>query len=586
MKFLRNVLSTVVGVFLSIILLFIFFFAFMAIVSAIGGDGTVKVKEKSILKLDLDRLIKDHAYAVSPFEESFGFADPTMGLDDIVQAIEYAETDERIKGISIQDGFVIAGIAQTKAIRDALLKFKESGKFIYAYGDFYSQKDYYLGSAADSIFINPQGEMDFRGLSSEVIYLKDLQEKSGIKMEVIRHGKYKSAVEPFLENEMSEANREQISVFLQSIWNEMLAEIGDSRSLSTQQLNEIADELGARSPELAIENRIIDGVSYMDEYEALLRKASDIEEDDDLRMVSIKDYIKKAKPDTDLDASKIAILYAQGEIMYAKGDEDIIGQVTMTKAIRKIKEDEDIKAVVLRVNSPGGSALASELIWREIELLKEEKPVIVSMGNVAASGGYYIACNADKIVAEPTTITGSIGVFGTLPNLKGLADKIGMNAEQVGTNERASGYSLFEPLSDDFRSYVKEGIEDIYSTFLKRVADGRGMTVAEVDSIAQGRVWAGTDAIKNGLVDELGGLDVALKLAAEAADLEEYRTVDYPKFKKDFFQELSASPLAKAKEKMIKEEIGDEAYEVLHRLKAISRQKGIQARLPFEINIK
>ncbi len=590
MKFLRNVLAVVIGFFIAIGILFVLFFLFVGIASALGESDTVNVEEGSILKLNLNKMVKDHTPKKDPIQEAFGLGDPTVGLDQLVSSIDHAATDDNIKGISIRDNNMLAGMAQTEAIRDALLRFKESGKFIYSYANYYSQKGYYLNSVADSIFLNPVGTMDFRGLAAEVMYYKDFQEKTGLKMEVIRHGKYKSAVEPYLDNKMSDANREQISELLESVWANLLENIGESRGLSTEALNLIADSLRARTPELALKHKLIDGIIYSDAYQDVFKNTLGLSDDDDLNVVEIEDYIKYAKLNNKPKKveDKVAIVYAQGEILYGKGNENYIAQGIFREAFHKIAEDEDIKAVVLRVDSPGGNALTSELILHDLEELNKEKPVVVSMGDVAASGGYYIACQADRIIAEPNTITGSIGVFGTIPNAAGLAEKIGINAEQVGTNAQSDAYSFFEPMSPEFRAFVKEGIEETYDIFLDRVAKGRNMTVAEVDSVAQGRVWTGSDAVKIGLVDELGGLDLAMERAAELAEIEEYKTVSYPKYKKDLkemFEGFGTITLGTSKESIIREEIGDQAYEVLQQWKKFSAQKGIQARLPFEINI-
>ena len=590
MKFLRSVLAAIVGFFIAMGILFVLFFLFLGVMSSLGESETVTVREGSVLNLNVNRLVKDHTPKADPLEEALGLKDPVVGLDQLLNAIEYATEDDKIKGISIRENNMLAGLAQTKAVRDALLKFKESGKFIYAYGNFYSQRQYYLNSVADSIFLNPVGEMDFRGLATEIMYYKDFQEKTGLKMEVIRHGKYKSAVEPYLENEMSEANREQISELLESVWNTMLEEISISRGITIDDLNYMADNLMARSPKLAFSNDLIDGVVYLDEYQNCLKNALELEADDELESVDLEDYISYAKQKSRPKSAKdrIAVVYAQGEILYGEGNENFIAQGLFRKAFEKLAKDEKVKAVVLRVDSPGGSALTSELILRDLENLNAKKPVVVSMGNVAASGGYYIACQADKIIAEPTTITGSIGVFGTIPNAAGLADKIGINTEQVGTNKQSFAYGLFEPMSPEFRAFVKEGIEETYDIFLERVAEGRGMTVAEVDSVAQGRVWTGTDALKIGLVDELGGLDTAIERAAELAEIENYRTVSYPKYKKEFkdiFQGFGAFPFGKTKEALLREELGDETYEMLQQLKKLTTNKGVQARMPFELNI-
>jgi len=590
MTFLRELLAVILGVFIATGIMFLILLLFVsASASAFGDDKKVMVKNNSVLELKLENQIKDYAPKSSdPFEELLGFEEGKVGLQEILNAIENAKTDENIKGISINTLFINGGIAQTQAIRDKLVEFKESGKFIFAYADFYAQKNYYLSSVADSIFLNPVGGVDFKGLASELLYFKDFQDKTGVKMEVIRHGKYKSAVEPFLTNKMSGANREQITSFLGSIWVEILTDIGISRDKTNDELNAIADDLLARNPELAIENNMIDGELYQDEYENKLKSLIDIDLDSKLNIISVGDYIASGKGRIKSAASdKVAIIYAQGEILYGEGEEDYIGQGKIIESLKKIRKDDKIKAVVLRVNSPGGSALASDLIWRELELTKKEKPLVVSMGNYAASGGYYIACNADKIIAEPTTITGSIGVFGMIPNVSKLADNLGINAEQVGTNRQSLGYSAFEPMNDDFHDYVKESIEDIYETFVDRVSKGRNMSLAEVDSIGQGRVWTGTEAIQNGLVDELGSLEDAVRIAAELAEITDYRTTDYPRFKKDFKDAFKISPFtAKVRENLIKEELGIENYTIYKSIKQFSKLKGIQARLPFVIEIK
>ncbi len=519
-----------------------------------------------------------------PFEELFGDNRFKIGLNGILNAIENAKKDDNIKGISVIGLNANAGLAQLQAIRNKLADFKESNKFVNAYADIYSQKGYYLSSVADSIFINPVGAVDFSGLSSEILFFKDLQEKSGVKMEVIRHGKYKSAVEPFISNKMSEANREQIHAFLSSIWNQMVGEIAKSREKSEAELQQIADNLSIRTPKLALQHKMVDGIIYQDEYDSKLKTLVGVNQNKKLKKVSIKDYISTGKGRIiKKGKNKIAVLYAQGEIIYGKGDENYIGQGLMTKAIRKIKKDKNVKALVLRVNSPGGSALSSEIIWRELQTLKEKMPIVVSMSDLAASGGYYIACGADKIYAEPTTITGSIGVFGVLPNFNKLSKKMGINAERVATN-KSPYYSPFEPISEEFKGVIKEGIEDIYTTFVNRVAEGRKMTFEQVDAIAQGRVWSGKEALDKGLVDELGGLEDAIICAAELAGVEKYKTRNYPSYKKDF-EDYFKSPFMNMKTKMLREELGD-AYDWYQQFKQLSKKEGVQARLPFIVNIK
>ncbi len=588
MNFLKRVLSTVTGI-------FVFFgicFGLLLIIGIFAGSSskeTITVRDKTVLDLKLDFPIRDYAAQTVFVDYPFLNENKKNGLFDIINAIDYAASDSKIKGISIENNFIMAGVSQTKAIRDALLRFKNSGKFIVAYADIYTQKDYYLSSVADTIYMNPVGAMEFKGLSTERLYFKDFQEKTGLKMEVIRLGKYKSAVEPYLENEMSDNNREQISVYLNGLWSEIKDEISQSRGVTTEELNTIADSLLARTATLAEKSKLIDRIAYHDEYASDLKKAVGTDVEKDVNTISIEKYSKYVADKTILGSSKnkIAVIYAEGQIIYGEGNETFVGQGTINESLKKAREDDRIKAIVLRVNSPGGSALASELIWREIELTKKIKPVVVSMGDVAASGGYYIACNADRIFAEPTTITGSIGVFGTLPNGKGLADKMGINAEQVVTNKNALTYSFFEPLSEDQRVFIKEGVNDIYELFTQRVADGReGLTQDDVKAIAQGRVWTGKDALNNGLIDDLGGLDEALKYAAELSEIEDYKIKELPVFEKSLEEIMQGFGLVKSREAILKEELGEENYKILKEVKTMTEQKGIQLLFPFNVEIK
>ncbi|MBU7569427.1 MAG: signal peptide peptidase SppA [Flavobacterium sp.] len=586
MNFLKNVFSTVLGLF---VFLFILFFGFIIIAALFGNnEKTVTVKDNSVIELNLEEVTND--YAGKFLYEDFEFLneEKTNGLSDVINAIDAAKTDSKIKGISILNNISLLGMAQSKALRDKLEDFKKSGKFVVAYANSYSQKEYYLNSVADTIYLNPVGEMDFKGLSSEVMFYKDFQEKTGIKMEVIRHGKYKSAVEPYLANEMSEANREQISVLLNSVWNSVVADISKSRKISVDRLNEIANGLLARTPEMAKAEKLIDKIAYEDEYHDGIRKALKVKKDEEYNTVSIIDYAHKnsttgKKPATD---NTIAIIYAQGTILSGEGDVNIIGEGSMRRSLQKARKDKNVKAIVLRIDSPGGSALTSDLIWREIELTKKVKPVVVSMGNVAASGGYYIACNASKIFAEETTITGSIGVFGTLPNITKLTNNIGIHTEQVKTHQNAAGYSIFLPLDEGTKGTLQESVENIYKVFVGRVAQGRNMKFEAVDSIAQGRVWTGTDALKIGLVDKIGGMDDALKEAAKLANIKEYKTADFPSYEKKFGDLFGGMPFMKSKESFIKEEVGEENYQMIEQIRRMSAQKGMQALLPYEINIK
>ncbi|WP_026712033.1 signal peptide peptidase SppA [Flavobacterium filum] len=589
MKFLGNVLATIVGLFIFIMLLF---FGLMIVGVIFGGDSELKeVETNSVIVLDMKNVDLDYAGKFKDPWVTLLAEESSVGLIDVLNAIDNAKTDDKIKGISILNSSSSLGLAQSKALRDKLLDFQKSGKFIVSYADYFTQKEYYINSVADTIYLNPVGEMDFKGLSSEIMFFKDIQEKTGVKMEVIRHGKYKSAVEPYLENEMSEANREQITALLNSAWSSIVTDISKSRNITVETLNGIANDLAARTPEMAKNTKLVDKIGYEDQYHDGIKKALKVKKDEDYNSISIRDYAKNvSKTPQKVDSKdKIAIIYAQGEIMGGEGDVNIIGEGAMRTSLREAREDDKIKAIVLRVDSPGGSALTSELIWREIELTKKVKPVVVSMGNLAASGGYYISCNADKIIAEPSTITGSIGVYGVLPNMTELSKKIGINTSQVKSHNHAAGYSPFKPIDEKFKEVTTESVENIYTVFVNRVATGRKMTFEQVDAIAQGRVWTGTEALQNGLVDQLGGLDVALKEAAKLAKIKKYKTVNYPEFEKTFMEFLNDQngiPFAKNKEKLIKEEIGEEAYQTLQILKRVTAKKGIQASLPYEIKIQ
>ncbi|HSD08815.1 signal peptide peptidase SppA [Flavobacterium sp.] len=585
MKFLGNVMATIVGIFVFFML---FFFGILLIGAIFGGETEgIEVKNNSVIELNLDDISNDYAGKYKdPWMDVFS-EKKNVGLTDVINAIAAAKTDGDIKGISILNQESQLGLAQSKELREALNDFKKSGKFVLAYANDLTQRDYYLNSVANSIYLNPAGDIDFKGLSTEIMFFKDLQEKSGVKMEVIRHGKYKSAVEPFLENKMSDANREQTTALLNSIWSSVLEDISTSRHIPISRLNEIATGLLARTPEMAKANKLIDVVAYEDVYHNAIKKALKVTGDDDYNKVSMTDYAQKVNTTSLLSETdnQIAVIYAQGEIQSGEGDVNVIGEGSMRRSFQEARKNKDIKAIVLRVDSPGGSALTSDLIWREIELTKKIKPVVVSMGNYAASGGYYISCNANTIFAEKNTITGSIGVFGVLPNFSQLSTRIGINTEQITTNENAN-YSPFVPLNEKFRGVTLQGIERVYKTFLHHVAEGRKMTVAQVDSIAQGRVWTGTEAQRIGLVDKIGNLNDALKEAASLAKIKDYSTQNFPEYEKDFNDLIGKFPFVKSKEALIKEEIGEENYFILQKIKKVQLQKGIQARMPFEISIQ
>ena len=586
MKFFKIVLATIVGLFG---FCFLFVILLVAVTAVVGHESDeTEVKNNSVIELNLAEVTYDYAGLYSdPWINTFN-QDQSVGLTDIIDAIGYAKADSQIKGISIINNQSGLGMAQSKTLRDALDDFKKSGKFILSYSNTYSQKEYYLNSVANSVYLNPVGDLDFKGLSTEIMFFKDLQEKTGVKMEVIRHGKYKSAVEPFLDNKMSDANREQTTALLQSIWNAVIADIAQSRKLSVAKLNEIANNLLARTPEMAKAQKLIDVIAYEDEYHDAIKKKLKVSKDEDYNKISITDYTKKILLENELNISdhQIAVIYAQGEIQSGEGDIDVIGEGAMNRSLQEARKDKNIKAIVLRIDSPGGNALTSDLIWREIELTKKVKPVVVSMGNYAASGGYYIACNANQIFAEKTTITGSIGVFGILPNFSQLSTKMGINVEQVKTHDNAPEYSPFSPIDEKFKAVTLEGVEHIYKIFVLHVAQGRKMSFAQVDSIAQGRVWTGAEALKIGLVDKIGNLNDAIQAEATLSKAKDYTTKNYPEFNNEFKDLFANLPFAKSKLNFIKEEIGAENYKIIQQVKRLQNRKGIQAMMPYEIDIR
>ncbi len=587
MKFLGRVLSTLVAIILFIGICILIFIGVGALVQA-SQENENKIADQTILELKLNYPLKDYSGNIKYKDFPFLNENKRNGLYHLKTAIAYAAQDDNIEGISIELGRLQAGLSQLKALREALIAFKESGKFITAYSDIYTQKAYYLSSVADTIYLNPTGDIQFKGLATQILYFKDFQEKSGVKMNVIRIGKYKSAVEPFLRNTISEANKEQVLSYLNSIWGNLKQEIGKSRGLSEARLDSIAENLLARNPQRALKVGLVDELLYYSDYNKLLKKVLGVDPDDKLTRLSLRSYSNKIGKQLayQSNSNEIAVIYAQGEIIYGKGTVDKIAPDEMNAAIKKAADDEDIKAIVLRVNSPGGSALASELIWKALDEAKKKKPVIVSMGNYAASGGYYISSGADYIFAEPTTVTGSIGVFGLLPNVSELADEIGINAEQVKTNDNAISYSLFEEMSDAQRKYIKEGVKKVYHQFKTRVSEGRGLSMEEVQAIAQGRVWTGEQALKNGLVDELGGLDEALAYAAAQAGIESYEIQEYPVFEVDLKKMFQKYGLTMSQTAVLKEAMGEEIYTVWQEVKHKTEMKGIQLLFPYSTTIR
>ena len=502
-------------------------------------------------------------------------------MDKILGSIHKAKNNDKIKGIKIHSGNISSGWAQAHEIRKALNDFRDTGKFIYAYSDYISQIGYYLSSVADSIFMNPMGMMELKGLASEVLYYEDFQNQYGVKMEVVRHGKYKSAVEPYLQDHMSEENRTQIQSLLDAVWETIRDEVAESRGMAPATLDALVNDLVVTDAEEAFAQGIIDGLVHEDEFENKVKAAMKVDVAEELKVINlnkmnvrIKEYDKKI-------IDRIAIIYAQGPILYTEGSEKIIGKEAINKAFEEILDNKNIKGVVLRIDSPGGDALTSEIILNASRALKDKKPFVVSMGNVAASGGYYISCLADRIFADPMTITGSIGVLAAFPNIRGLTDKIGINAEQVITHDNAMGYSVFEPLERGFEKSVVASIEKIYHTFKSRVSEGRSLSMETVEDIAQGRVWSGKDALDIGLVDALGGLQEAITTAAELAGLDTYNLVDYPKYDDDL-ESILFNTFSEAKVKLFQHPFKKYASEFIE----LSRLEGIQTRIPYSIKME
>ncbi|HJN64481.1 MAG TPA: signal peptide peptidase SppA, partial [Flavobacteriales bacterium] len=531
-SFFKNVLSTIVGVVLSVVVVVLLFIGIISIaISALNSDKETKVKANSILKITLSKPIVERA-SNNPFENlSITNMNPEteMEFKTILNNIEKAKTDSRIKGIYLNVSFVNAGLSQTEEIRNKLLDFKKSGKFIISYAEHYSQSGYYLSSVADEIFLNPEGIFELKGLSAQIIFFKDLLEKLDIEAQVIRHGKFKSAIEPFILDKMSKENREQISLLLTTISDNILDSIASQRGLTISRVEELADNLELNTAANCLENNFVDALIYQDNLENKLK--SKLGEKAKLQLISLSKYNNaKVERQGKISRNKIAIIYATGEINSGKGDLKSVGSETTAKAIKEAREDKKVKAIVLRVNSPGGSALASDVIWRETTLAKAEKPLVISMGDLAASGGYYIACAADTIVANPTTITGSIGVFGLIPNLQHFyKNKLGITIDTVNTSKHADFGGMYRRLTSFERAKIQDHVEDIYATFISHVAEGRNMSTAAVDDIGQGRVWTGYDAKRLGLVDVLGGLETAIDIAADLAELLDYRLVSLPK---------------------------------------------------------
>ncbi len=581
-EFFKYFFATILGI---IVVNVILFFVFLMIVASISGkEDEVKIEPSSILHIRLDYPITERT-SDNPFENmNFGSfkANINLGLNDILRNIRKAKEDQNIKGIFMDIPDLQSSPATIEEIRDALLDFRKSGKFIIAYNDYYTQGAYYLSTAADKIYLNPQGTVEFKGLESEVMFFKGALEKLGVEPEVIRHGKFKSAVEPFILDKMSSENKEQTLTYVGSIWNYLLKGISEERKISIDSLNLMADSMLVKNAIMSQQLGLVDGLKYYDEIIDELHSLVSLPKGKKLGFVEMKNYRKVAVNTKKGKKSKIALIYATGEIGMGQGDDASIGSEGLSETIRKAREDSSIKAIVLRVNSPGGSALASEVIWREVMLTKKVKPVIVSMGDVAASGGYYISCPASVIVADHTTITGSIGVFGLMMNAQKLFnDKLGITFDGVKTNASAGIGSMFRPMTRGEKAVIQQGVEEIYDVFLGHVADGRGIEKANVDSIGQGRVWSGDNAKKIGLIDEFGGLVRAIEIAKEKVGADQVRIIEMPE-KLPFFDQIMKEMKENASTTYLQKELGP-AYKYFKTMQNLTGLNGVLARMPYDI---
>lgn len=586
MNFFKTFLASLLAFFVAN---FVWFFLFIIIVAGIAaiGSSTTIVEPKSVLKIDLAESIVDQ-----PVNDPLAGFDPmSMNVQksvsnmQVMNAIESAAQDDNIEGIYINlTGTGTASAALLEEVRDYITAFKESGKFVVAYGEVYSQGGYYLASVADSIYLNPVGEMDWRGLAMQVMFYKGALDKLGIEPQVFRHGTFKSAVEPYIMSRMSPENRTQMETIASSIWGTMVADIAKERNLSIDSLNMFATDLSAMMAEDALANRMVDGLKYEDEVEDILREKLELDTDKDITFVTLGEYIAANPYTPTYSDNKIEVIYAEGQIVQGTSEQGTLGSSTLADQLAEARLDEEVKAVVLRVNSPGGSALASEVIWREMELLRQQKPVIVSMGDYAASGGYYISAPADAIIADATTLTGSIGVFGLMFNAeKALNNKLGITIDVAKTNPSADMGMPFRAVSSNERTKIMRSIEQVYSTFVNHVADGRNMTFDSVDAIGQGRVWTGNDGNRIGLVDEIGGLKYAIAVAADKAECLDDYMVRESMGEPTGLAALLSSLEAHISDRKMRKEMGA-MYDEYRSLRALMENEGVQAlALPIEI---
>lgn len=581
-NFFSNVLSTIVGILIVGFITTIITVIFLGVVIG-SSQETYTIEDNTVLRLRLEGVLIDKAKDPNPLYAYMGVDEVNeMGLDDIINSIKEAKNNDKIKGIYINSGIFSGNNASLLEIRNQLLDFKESNKFIIAYADQYTQGCYFLSSVADKLIINPQGNLDLHGIAIQPTFYKGLLDKVGVDMQIFKVGTYKSAVEPFMTNQMSAANREQVTAYSHDIWGSITKAISESRNITVGRLNAITDSLPLlQGTEFLVKNNLVDTVMYETDVEKLIREKLAIEEDAKIKYASVGN-ISNIPPKHDSEKNEVAVIYAEGTIQSGSKDSEISDKFVI-KQLEKLRKDENVKAVVFRVNSPGGSAYASEQIWKAVGDLKAEKPVVVSMGDYAASGGYYIACNADKIFAQPSTITGSIGIFGMFPNVEGLTKKLGLSFDVVKTNKHADFGDITRPMNGDEKAALQAYIERGYDLFLTRCADGRKMPKESLALIAEGRVWTGAQALELRLVDELGGIDDAVLAAAKLAEIDSYKVASYPK-KLTFIEQLLQTSYEDMTTSALKKELGAD-YLVFKTVREIKNQDYIQARLSYDFSL-
>ena len=582
MNFFKTFLASCLGTLITLLVLFVLM---IGILIGLGGEQEVVVRDNSVLVLSLDAQITEQEID-NPFEGMFGNSVPNIGLLQLKQTIHNAKTDPKIEGIYLDVTYPMAGFSTIEEIRESLLDFRAEGKWVVAYADVMSEQAYYLATAADKVYLNPEGELEFNGLAIEMTFFKKMFEKLEIKPEIFRVGEFKSAVEPFMLEKMSPENRLQLTEMVNSIYDHVLIRISESRNVPKEKLEEISDGMLARSAKLSVDYGLVDSLLYYDQVLDELRGRLSLKESAKVNFIKYKRYKKSHSASSGTGENEVAVIVADGTIMPGGADEGIIGSDTFTEEIRKARENKKVKAIVIRVNSPGGSFQASDAMWREITLATEKKPVIASMSDYAASGGYYLAMGCDTIVAQPHTITGSIGIFSVLFDASGLMEnKLGITTDQVKTGEYGEMITISRPLTEAEKNVWQRRTEEIYETFTGKAAQGRNMPIDDLKKIASGRVWTGEQAQVRGLVDVLGGYDDAIRIAAEKAGIaDNYKVKLYPRVK-TFYQQLMEGFEENAKTHALQEEMG-QYYSLYEQWQHVKRYHGVQARMPFEFEIR